>query len=194
MLCLSCSFQGTILFERISSIQSWHLIVSLLFTSLPLKTASSWSRSQYTLLSTASRRSLSPRCSSRPWRHSKGSSTSWSFLCSFVFPQLSISRFPHISKFCGRMLLLPHNGCPLPVLWVSSFWFGLFPLYPDTHPYPPIQPSVQAFDVILHLCYPIVLQPSSHVGFYLFHVLAVTINQCVQDSGYILKTIRLCID
>ena len=47
--------------------------------------------------------------------------------------------------------------------------FGQFPLFPDTHPYPAVQPSIQAFDVFLHVRYPIVVQPSSHVDFYLFH-------------------------
>ena len=46
---------------------------------------------------------------------------------------------------------------------------GQFPLLPDTHPYPAVQPSVQAFDVVLHVRYPIVIQPSSHIDFYLLH-------------------------
>ena len=64
--------------------------------------------------------------------------------------------------------------CRIVAVHTQSYEFplpgsGQFPLLPDTHPYPTVQPSIQAFDVALHVRYSIVIQPSFHVDFYLLH-------------------------
>ena len=51
----------------------------------------------------------------------------------------------------------------------SHSGFGPFPLFPDTHPYLAVHPSVQVFDVVIHIRYYKVVQPSSHVHLYLFY-------------------------
>ena len=55
------------------------------------------------------------------------------------------------------------------VFWNSHFYqishlsLRLLPLFPYTHTYSVIEPSVEFFEVVLHACYSIIVQPSSCV-------------------------------
>ena len=44
---------------------------------------------------------------------------------------------------------------------ISFLCFWKFPLFPYTHAYSVVEPSVDLFDVVLHACYSVIVQPSS---------------------------------
>lgn len=84
-----------------------------------------------------------------------------SFFCEGGLNAPGVNRPPVASPGVARLICQPFRH--FESAQSSKSCLGQFPLFPDTHTYTTVQPSIDTFDVCFHACDTVVANPATHV-------------------------------